>query len=125
MEVFDPFLANIDDEQHRERTKEVLAWIAKNYPNLKQEIRWNQPMFTDHDTFIIAFSVSKKHLAVSPELACMEHLAADIEQSGYSYSKQLVRVGWNEVVNYKLLAKVINFNIADKMDCETFWRKEK
>lgn len=59
MEVFADYLARIDNQEHRERTEEVLAWVAKKYPNLKPVIKWNQPMFTDHGTFIIGFSVSK------------------------------------------------------------------
>ncbi|CAK6470237.1 hypothetical protein BFRIG_00197 [Peribacillus frigoritolerans] len=67
MEVFAEFLANIDNPQHRERTEEVLAWVTKKFPHLMPKIAWNQPMFTDHDTYIIGFSVAKHHLAVAPE----------------------------------------------------------
>lgn len=55
MEVFADFLAGIDDPFHRERTEEVLTWITEKYPNLKKEIKWKQPMFTDHGTYIIGF----------------------------------------------------------------------
>lgn len=65
MEVFAEYLARIDNPQHRARTEEVLAWITKKFPHLMPKIAWNQPMFTDHDTFIIGFSVAKQHLAVA------------------------------------------------------------
>src|SRR5699024_6979689 len=111
MEVFADFLAGIDDPLHRERTEEVLIWIKNNYPNLKTEIKWNQPMFTDHGTFIIGFSVSKKHLAVAPESATITHLEDDIVKAGYDYTKGLVRIPWNDPIEYSLLEQMIEFNI--------------
>lgn len=62
MEAFAEYLAHIDNPQHRARTQEVLAWVTKKFPNLMPKIAWNQPMFTDHSTFIIGFSVAKHHL---------------------------------------------------------------
>lgn len=123
MEVFAEFLAGIDDPLHRERTEEVFAWINNKYPNLKKEIKWNQPMFTDHGTFIIGFSVSKKHLAVTPEEAGIIHFSDEIVQAGYSHTKGLVRLPWNRPVDFLLLEKMIDYNILDKADCSTFWRQ--
>ncbi|WP_068677350.1 iron chaperone [Oceanobacillus sp. Castelsardo] len=123
MEVFAEFLVAIDDPLHRERTEEVLTWIKNKYPNLKTEIKWNQPMFTDHGTFIIGFSVSKKHLAVAPESVTIAHVEDDIVKAGYDYTKELIRIPWNSPVEYSLLEKMIEFNIWDKANCPTFWRK--
>jgi uncharacterized protein YdhG (YjbR/CyaY superfamily) len=113
----------MDHPQQRERTEEVLNWVAEKFPNLKPRIAWNQPMFTDHGTFIIGFSTSKKHLAISPELAGIEHFSADIVQVGYEHTKMLMRFPWDRPVDYALLEKMIAFNIEDKADCTTFWRK--
>ena len=44
-------------------------------------------MFTDHGTFIIGFSVSKKHLAVAPESVTITHVEDDIVKAGYDYTK--------------------------------------
>lgn len=33
--------------------EEVLGWVTKKFPNLKPKISWNQPILTDHGTFII------------------------------------------------------------------------
>lgn len=123
MDVFTEYLAQIDHPQHRERTEEVLAWVAREYTNLKPKIAWNQPMFTDHDTFIIGFSVSKQHLAVAPESAGITHFSDAIVQAGYSHTKQLVRMPWDRPIDFTLLAQMIEFNIRDKADCTTFWRK--
>ncbi|GAB6930894.1 iron chaperone frataxin [Paenibacillus sp. JCM 10914] len=123
MELFADFLKGIDNPDHRARMEEVFAWITEKFPNLKPKFAWNQPMFTDHDTFIIGFSVSKHHMAFAPEKAGIARFADDIAQAGYDHTKELVRIGWNVPVNYSLLESMIEFNIADKADCSTFWRK--
>lgn len=123
MEVFAEFLVNITDPHHRERTEEVLNWVAKTYPNLMPKMAWNQPMFTDHGTFIIGFSVAKHHLAVAPEKAGIDRFSAEIVQVGYDHTKQLVRIPWDSPVDFALLERMIEFNITDKADCSTFWRK--
>lgn len=123
MKAFADYLAQIDNPQHRERTEEVLKWVAEKYPNMEQKIAWNQPMFTDHGTFIIGFSIAKQHLAVAPEKAGIDHFSDDIVQAGYDHTKQLVRIKWDGPVDYSLLERMIEFNIMEKADCTTFWRK--
>ncbi|MHB1346022.1 MAG: iron chaperone [Candidatus Humimicrobiaceae bacterium] len=123
MEIFAEYLAHIDNLQHRARTKEILNWVIKKFPNLVPKIAWNQPMFTDHGTFIIGFSVAKHHLAVAPERAGIDHFTDEIVKSGYEHSKELVRIPWESPVEFSLLEKIIEFNILDKTDYSTFWRK--
>ncbi|MDQ0252679.1 uncharacterized protein YdhG (YjbR/CyaY superfamily) [Evansella vedderi] len=123
MEVFADYLGSIDNQQHRDRTEEVLAWVTKKFPKLVPEMKWKQPMFTDHGTFIIAFSVAKHHLAVAPERVGIDHFSDEIIQAGYNHTKELVRIKWDSPVNFELLEKMIEFNIMDKADCSTFWRK--
>ena len=123
MEVFAEYLARIDNPQHRDRTEEVLAWVTRKFTNLEPKIAWNQPMFTDHGTYIIGFSIAKKHLAVAPESAGINHFSDEIVQAGYDHTKQLVRIPWDSPVDFSLLEKMIEFNMLDKADCSTFWRK--
>ncbi|GAS81685.1 iron chaperone [Paenibacillus sp. ClWae2A] len=123
METFAEFIARIDNPEHQARTEEVLNWITEKFPNLKQKIAWNQPMFTDHETFIIGFSVSKQHLAVAPEKAGINRFSEEITQAGYDHTKELVRMKWKQEIDFSLLERMIEFNIADKAECSTFWRK--
>lgn len=125
MEAFEEYLANIKNENQRTRTEEVLTWVTKRFPNLSTKIAWKQPMFTDHGTFIIAFSIAKNHLAVAPERVTLNHFSDEIEKSGYDRSKELIRIKWEDKVDYSLLEKIIEFNISDKADCKTFWRKNR
>ncbi|MBC8078813.1 MAG: iron chaperone [Gorillibacterium sp.] len=122
MEVFAEYLAKIDNPQHRERAEEVLAWVSEKFPSLMPKIAWNQPMFTDHGTFIIGFSIANHHLAVAPEVAGINHFSDEIKQAGYDHTTQLVRIKWDRPVDFSLLALMIEFNILDKASCSTFWR---
>lgn len=123
MEVFTEYLSEIDNPQHRNRTEEILAWIAREFTNLEPKVAWHQPIFTDHGTYIIGFSVAKHHLAVAPENAGINHFSDEIVQAGYDHTKQLVRIKWDSPVDFSLLEKMIEFNMLDKANCSTFWRK--
>lgn len=123
MDVFAEYLAGIENPQNQARVEEILLWISRQFPDFSTRIAWNQPMFSDHGTFIIAFSVAKHHLAVAPEQACLDHFSEEIEKAGYEYSKMLMRIRWDQPVDYALLEKMIRFNVADKAEATTFWRK--
>jgi len=123
MEVFKEYLEKIENPQQRVKMEEVFIWISKTYPKLVPKIAWNQPMFTDHETFIIGFSTSKQHMALALEVPAINHFAEDIIKAGYDYTKGLVRIKWNLEINYSLIGKFIDFNILDKAECSTFWRK--
>ncbi len=122
-EVFAAYLDRIENAEHRARTEEVLRWVSERFPNLVPKIAWNQPMFTDHGTFIIGFSVAKKHIAVAPEKAGIDQFSDEIERAGFEHTKELMRLPWDCPVDYTLLEKMITFNISDKAECTTFWRK--
>lgn len=123
MEAFLDYLSAIKDVEQRERLREVLNWIINKFPNLETKIAWNQPMFTDHGTFIIGFSVSKQHFAVSPEVKGIDEFSDDIIKSGYSHGKNIFRIKWDDPVDYTLLERMIQYNIDDKRECTAFWRK--
>lgn len=123
MEAFSTYLAGIDNPDHRDRTEEVLSWIANKFPNLEPQFKWNTPMFSVHGTYIIGLSIAKHHMSVSPEEVGITQFADDIAQAGYSATKGLFRIPWNKPVNYELLEKMIKFNIEDKAGYTNFWRK--
>jgi uncharacterized protein YdhG (YjbR/CyaY superfamily) len=123
MEVFAEFISRIEDPQHRARVEEVLGWVVTRFPNLVPKIAWNQPVLTDHGTFIIGFSIAKHHLAVAPERSGIVQFSDEIIKAGYDHSTELIRFPWDKPVDLTLLEKIIEFNILDKADCTTFWRK--
>lgn len=123
MEAFAEYLARIENQEQRARMEEIFHWIMKTFPQLEQKIAWNQPMFTDHGTFIIGFSMAKHHMSVAPEPPGITRFADEIKAAGYDHTNQLFRIKWGSPVDYSLLKKIIEFNILDKADCSTFWRK--
>jgi len=123
MAVFDEYLSKIDNIAHRTKLSNLLEWITNEYPKLGHVVKWNQPMFTDHGTFIIGFSVAKDHLSVAPELAGMDKIAPVLQERGIDRTKMLIKFPWDKEVDLDVIKQIIDFNIADKADCEGFWRK--
>lgn len=123
MELFEDYLALIDNQEQQSRMREILTWTKEKFPVLEPKIGWNQPMYTDHGTFIIGFSISKQHIAVSPEIKTMSEFSDDIKKSGYSQSSNIFRIKWSQQVDYSLLERVISYNMKDKEGYLAFWRK--
>ena len=123
MEVFENYLLTIENEEHRARMREVLEWIKNRFPDMETRIAWNQPMFTDHGTFIIGFSASKRHFSVAPEPIAIIKFSTKIAQAGYSQSSNIFRIHWEEPVDFSLLEQIIEYNRKDKAECTSFWRK--
>ena len=119
---FQRFLDGIAEPHKKERMHNILDNIKEKFPQLQEEIKWSQPMFTDHGTFIIAFSVAKGHIAVAPESATMRRFEKEIAAAGYSSTRELFRIKWADTVDFDLLYTIIAYNIDDKKDVTKFWR---
>ncbi|HHW30366.1 MAG TPA: iron chaperone [Clostridiaceae bacterium] len=122
MSDFKKYINSISDPDKQERMESILNYIHNTFPQLKEEIKWNQPMFTDHGTFILAFSMAKEHIAVAPEEKAIKIFEKEIEEAGYSHTKGLFRIKWKDKVDYDLLKKIVTYNIEDKKDMVRFWR---
>lgn len=123
MQTFEEYLENLENKEHRNYLAEILIWVEEKFPGLEKRIAWSQPNFVDHGTFIISFSYSKKNMVVSPEAAGVRKFSEELDKLGYGYGSMTIKFPWNRPMNYDLLEKMIRFNIEDKKDCETFWRK--
>ena len=117
------YLATIDEASHRAKLAEILDWIGATWPELEAVVKWKQPMFTHHGTFIIGFSVFAKNIAVSPEDAGMERFRDAIHAAGYTTTQRLFRIGWDDPVDHDLLTEIIAWQIADKAEITGFWRR--
>jgi len=120
--AFHDFIAKIASVEQRSQLTTVLNWITTNFPQLVPRFAWNQPMFTDHGTFIIGFSVAKDHLNIALEQPTLTHFQAEINAAGYQTTKQLWQVKTKQPVETNLLKRAIQFNIESKQDITTFWR---
>jgi len=122
MSGFQMFLSSIDDPDKRERMEDILSYVKQKFPQLKEEIKWNEPMFSDHGTFIIGFSIARGHIAVAPEPVVISLFGKEIEEAGYSHTRGLFRIKWTDKVDFGLLHKMVSYNIKDKKDMTKFWR---
>ena len=122
MKDFKEYLESIDEISHRDRMEEILKWISEKYPELDTRIAWNQPMFTNHETYIIGFSHSKNHIAMSPEVKPIKEFKSLIEETGLSHTDNIIRIKWEDPIPYELIRTLIDYNIEDKEGYTKFWR---
>ncbi|MGG5371714.1 iron chaperone [Enterococcus sp. AZ196] len=122
MEIFEDYLISIENPMHQEKLRNLLKEISTRFPELDRRVAWSSPMFTHHGTFIIGFSAAKKFFSVSPEVSCLKKFITDVEKCGYSHTKNIFRIEWEQPINFTLLEKMISFNIIDKEDYKKFWR---
>jgi len=116
------FLDSIAVPEHRAKLEAILDWVAATWPELELVLKWNQPMFTHHGTYIIGFSVFPKNIAVSPEDVLMDRMRSDIEAAGYTTTARLFRIGWDDPIDHALLTRMIETQIAEKAAVTGFWR---
>ncbi|MGD9901588.1 MAG: iron chaperone [Spirochaetales bacterium] len=123
MEIFKDYVNSIENKDNRQKFEGVLEWVQKTFPRLTPRFAWGQPMFTLNGTFIIGFSVAKPHFAFAPEELAVNVFSSEITKAGYDHGTKFARIKWSAPVNYALLKKIIEFNMIDKANCKTFWRK--
>ena len=123
IQEFKDYISQIDDLKKRERVNDLLERIHNDFPQLVPVIKWKQPMFMDHGTYIIGFSISKNHIAMSPEAKTIQVFSDKIKSSGYNYSTMIIRFPWNFDIDYQLIKNMIEYNINDKLECQKFWRE--
>ena len=85
LETLADYLAQAKAPQRHVRMAEVLEWAERTFSGLELRVAWNQPVFTDHGTFIVGISVSAGHLAVSPGRAWS--FFREIARGGYAGAK--------------------------------------
>lgn len=119
--TLETFFASLADESKQEKLEQVFTWISKTYPNLQQKIAWNQPVYTDHGTYIVGFSAAKKHFALAFEAPTMQEFEAELATKKVDRSKMLIRIPWQAEIDYDLLSRMIEFTVKNKKDVNTFW----
>lgn len=123
MDLFKSFLNTLETDSQKDTMIQVFHWMNDTFPKLETTVKWNQPMYTDHGTFIIAFSKAKQHFSIAPEAKTMSHFSERITNAGYSQTNNLFKIKWTQDIDFNLLQDIIQFNIDDKQNCDSFWRK--
>jgi len=122
METFAEYLETMDNPDQKDKMEKILNWVKENYPELDTRIAWNQPMFTDHGTYIIGFSYSKNHISMSPEVKPIKEFQSLIEERTSSHTDNIIRITWEDPIPYELIKTLIDYNIEDKAEHTNFWR---
>ncbi len=125
MDTLEEFLDTIEKAEHRAILNNVITQLLKDYPQLKLEIKWNQPMLLlkDNGTFILGFSKAKPHFAIAPEKYTRDYFEKEIQDAGYQLTKMFFKIKWTQHVDYDLLHQIIDKNIEDKREASKFWRE--
>lgn len=121
-QVFKDFLQKIDVIEQRDKVEHLLFWILDEFSELEPVIKWNQPMVTHHGTYIFGLSISKQHIAISPEVATIKQFSDAIEKTGYSHTDNIIRIKWHEAIDYDLIKNMIDFQMTEKAGFDRFWR---
>ncbi|MFC4241823.1 iron chaperone [Gryllotalpicola reticulitermitis] len=116
------FLDAITVPAQRQKIEELLHWVAGTWPELEPVIKWNQPMFLHHGTYIIGMSVFPKNIAIGPEAELMDRMRGDIEAAGYTTTQRLFRIGWDDPIDYALLTRIIETQLTEKATVSGLWR---
>lgn len=119
-QAFEGYLSRITDHPHREEFLDVLDWVLTTYPDLVPVVKWNQPMFTHHGTFIIGFSTASKHFTIGPE--GLDEIMEVVTAAGYKTGTRTIKVPYGEPVKYEVIAAAIENNLEAKKDITSFWR---
>jgi uncharacterized protein len=119
---FESFIQDIKETAHQEVVRNLLVWMERNFPQLEGSIKWNQAMFSHHNSFIIAFNPTKKHLSISPEKQGIERFSSEILAMDYECASMLFKIRWDQPISHDLLKRMIEFNMEDKKNTVTFWR---
>ena len=115
------YLDSIADERHRAEFRELLDGVHATWPQLACEIKWNQPMFMDHGTFIFVFTALTNHVTVGSEPRAFEHAMPLIEQQHLKRGKKTFQIPYERSDAWEVLEQIIEFTTADKRDVQTFW----
>ncbi len=119
--LFRAYVEGITDLEMREKMESVLVYCCDQYPQLIPKIAWNQPMLTDHGTYIIGFSVAKDHIVVGLELNTMAHFADMIKAEGLVTKKMTFQIKRKQAIPERLLKTIIDQTLVLKKDIHTFW----
>nr|WP_246877122.1 iron chaperone [Lactiplantibacillus argentoratensis] len=89
--VLTPYLEKLGATPHLAQLITLLNWVHMTFPQLQARVAWNQPMFTDHNTFIIGFSTAKDHLNIALESHTLDSYRSAITATGDKATKMLCK----------------------------------
>lgn len=120
--LFDEYLLKVGNAEHEDKVETVFDWIESEFPQLKPDVKWGTPLYTDQGTFIIGVKPAKNHFSINPEAKGIQVFSDRIKASGYTHAGMTYKIKYSDEVDYKLLKDIIEYNIEDKKYHDKFWR---
>lgn len=109
----------------KDKMVSIFQFMEEKFPELVLEIKLNEPMFSFNNSFIIAFSVWKNHISISPEKYAIDIYKEKLLSFNYEAAANLFKIKKDQEVNFNLLFEIINFKIKDKSNSKTFFKSNK
>ncbi len=70
----------------------IFKFIEEKFLELVVEIKWNVPMFLFNNSFIIAISIFKNHISISPEKYVIDMYKEKLLSSNYEVTSNLFKI---------------------------------
>ena len=85
-------------------------------------MKYNQPMFLDHNSYITGFNAAKNHYSIGLESQeIVKHFIPEIEAICLKYGHKTIQISYDIRIPSNLFKKIIDFKIEQKKDLKTFW----
>lgn len=110
------------DNQQKDYLNSIFNFINEEFPKLILEIKWNEAMFANNKTFIIALSPFKKHISIAPEKYAIDLYSQLFKENNIQFSSNIFKLNYDEPINFNLLKEIIEFKIKDKMNYSKYFK---
>ena len=116
-----PYIDAISNDEHRQQFIELCDWLLEKFPELEPVIKWNQPMFLHHGTFIIGFNVATHHINVGPEPRAFMRVLGEINTKKMKHGTKTYHQPFDKPFDYALLERIVSETLEDKREIISFW----
>ncbi len=87
----------------KDKIVSIFEFMEEKFPELVLEIKWNEPMFSFNNSFIIAFSVWKNHISISPEKYAIDIYKEKLLSFNYEVTSNLFKIKKDQEIDFDLL----------------------
>lgn len=115
------YFDSISNDEHRQQFIELCDWLLEKFPQLEPVIKWNQPMFLHHGTFIIGFTVATHHINVGPEPRAFMRVLGEINTKKIKHGTKTYHQPFDKPFDYALLERIVSETLEDKREITSFW----
>lgn len=121
MHEFTPYYDKIKIDENREAFINLLTWVQTEF-NLTPLYKWKIPMFTKDKKFIIGFKAHKNYFELKIEADALEHFEEKLIKAKHLTKTKILRIKWDQDINYELLREIINYKLVEKQTWPYFWK---